>query len=183
MRLLVTLALRSLLCAALGWLGWHFIGPGTIALTIPLFGIAAAKPLLELIGAAYGAVRARALADIEGQHYAYRGIPVRVVQDPQHRRWVRAADVRRIIGGTDSDSALKLTYGRGYRTTGRPAEPYFSESALLLHLSRQGSHAASGRLRLWVERVVVGPAREQRRRLGTEAGTSVASPADSRPGA
>jgi hypothetical protein len=165
LHILGTLAWRSLLCAALAWLGWRFIGLGTIALTIPLFAAATARPLLELAVAVPQALRARALADIEGRHYAFRGVHVRVIEDPDHRRWVRAADVRRITGGSDTDHALQLAYGRGLRVTGRPAEPYFSESALLLHLSRQGN-AGAGRLRLWAERVVVGPARLQRQRLG-----------------
>jgi hypothetical protein len=163
--ILGTLALRALLCAAVGWMGWYAIGPVALALTAPLVGIALAKPLLELAGALHHAVRARALADIEGRHYAFRGVHVRVIEDEGLQRWIRAADVRRIAGGTDSDHALQLTYGHGYRLAGRPAEPYFSEAALLAHLAHQADPAAA-RLRLWVERVVVWPAREQRRRLG-----------------
>ena len=164
-RILGTLVLRALLCAAVGWVGWRAIGPVALALTAPLLGIALAKPLLELAGAMHHAIRARALADIEGRHYAYRGIHVGVIEDEGHQRWIRAADVRRIAGGTDSDHALQLTYGSGYRLAGQPAEPHFSETALLAHLARQADPAAA-RLRLWVERVVVWPAREQRRRLG-----------------
>lgn len=163
--ILGTLALRGLLCAAVGWVGWRLIGPVALALTAPLLGIALAKPLLELAGALHHAVRARALADIEGRHYAFRGVHVRVIEDEGHQRWIRAADVRRIVGSQDSDHALQLAYGRGYRLAGQPAEGYFSETALLTHLTRQATPAAA-RLRLWVERVVVWPAREQRRRLG-----------------
>lgn len=161
--ILGTLALRALLCAAVGWVGWRLIGP--VALTAPLVGIALAKPLLELAGALHHAVRARALAGIEGRHYTFRGIHVRVIEDEGQQRWIRAADVRRITGSQDSDHALQLTYGSGYRLAGQPAEGYFSETALLAHLARQADPAAA-RLRLWVDRVVVWPARAQRRQLG-----------------
>jgi prophage antirepressor-like protein len=95
---------------------------------------------------------------------------VRVIEDEGHQRWIRAADVRRIAGSQDSDHALQLTYGTGYRLADQPPEGYFSETALLAHLARQADPAAA-RLRLWVERVVVWPAREQRRRLGLPAPT------------
>lgn len=175
--ILGTLALRALLCAAVGWVGWRLIGPVALALTAPLLGISLAKPLLELAGALHHAIRARALADIEGRHYAFRGIHVRVLEDEGHQRWIRAADVRRIAGSQDSDHALHLAHGKGYRLAGQPVEGYFSETALLDHLARQATPAAA-RLRLWVERVVVWPAREQRRRLGLAEPLAAPAPED-----
>jgi hypothetical protein len=133
--------------------------------TAPLYGVALARPLLDLASEVRHRTRAAVWKPLEGRHYAYRGIPVQVLEDDQHCRWVRVADVRRIVGFTASDGALALTYPSGWRVMGQPAQPHFRDDALIVHLSKERS-AEALRLRHWAEREVAFPAKRLRERLG-----------------
>jgi hypothetical protein len=90
---------------------------------------------------------------------------VDVVEDADHHRWLRAADVRRIVGHTASDGALALTYPHGWRPWGHPPQPYWRADALLTHLAKERSDCAV-RFARWVQRTVELPGSRVRRRLG-----------------
>ncbi|HWH83687.1 MAG TPA: hypothetical protein VNU71_15755 [Burkholderiaceae bacterium] len=159
------IAWRIALCAAVSWAVWRFGGLVPMVATAPLWGVLLARPLIDLASELRHRLRRHVWRPLEGRHFAYRGTPVQVLEDADHRRWVRAADVRRIIGFTTSDGALAFSYPSGWRALGRPAEPHFSDDALLAHLAKESSPEAL-RLRHWVERVVAFPARRVRKRLG-----------------
>ena len=160
-----SIALRAAGCAAAMWLGWRVLGPAGLALMSPLLGVAFAKPLIELASSTRHAMRRAHWHDVEGRHYAYRGRPVRVVTDADHRRWIRLADVRAIVGFTASDGALAIAYPAGWRRIGRAQEAFLGEDALLEHLGKERGPEAL-RLRHWVERQIVFPSRRERERLG-----------------
>jgi hypothetical protein len=162
------IALRLALCAAVAWTAWRLSGLTALVTTAPLFGIALARPLLDLAGELRDHARARALQPAQGRHYAFHGQPVQVIEDIRHERWIRAADVRRILGHTASDGALALSYPAGWKSLGKPAQPHFSTTALLAHLAKESSPQAL-RLRHWVEREVSFPAQRIREQLGIRA--------------
>ena len=162
---LLRIALRLALCAAASWAAWHYIGLTAVVTTAPLFGIALARPLLDLASELRHHTRARVWRELEGRHFVFRGIPVQVLEDEQHCRWVRAADVRRIVGHTASDGALALTYPNGWRMMGKPAQAHFSDDALIAHLTKETA-ADALRFRHWAEREIAFPARRVRERLG-----------------
>lgn len=164
-RIVATIALRLGVCGLVAWAAWRWLGLTTMVTTLPLFGILLARPLLELAGALRDGMKQVQLAAVEGRHYAFRGRHVQVLEDADRRRWVRLADVRAIVGFTASDGALAITYRDGVRRLGRPAEPHISEEALLAHLLKERAPEAA-RLRVWVEREIVFPARRERERLG-----------------
>lgn len=159
------IALRLLLCAACSWLVWHIGGLGAMVGTAPLYGLLLARPLIDLASALRHQSRALLWRSVEGRHFEFRGLAVQVLEDDERRRWIRAADVRRIVGHTASEGALALSYPTGWRMLGKPAQAHFSEDALLTHLSKETS-ADSLRFRQWVEREIAFPARRQRERLG-----------------
>ena len=159
------IVLRFGLCAALAWGVWRIGGLVPMVCTAPLFGLALARPLIDLASDLKYQIRARVWKPLEGRHFVYRGTPVQVLEDADHRRWVRAADVRTIVGPTASNGALALTYPSGWRVMGEPAEPHFSDEALIAHLAKHSSPEAL-RLRHWVEREIAFPARRRRERLG-----------------
>ena len=169
------LAWRLAACAAGAWAAWRFSGLIAMLMLAPLAGLALARPLLDLAGDLRHLAHARIWRTLEGRHFAFRGIPVQVLEDAQHRRWVRAADVRRILGHTASDGALALSYPDGWCTLGDPLQPHFSDAALLAHLAKQTTPEAL-RLRHWVEREIAFPARRQRERYGIKV-----EPSDFRP--
>jgi hypothetical protein len=164
-RILVTIALRIAVCTAVSWAVWRSFGLSTMVPTLALFGIALARPLIDVAGALRDGMKQVQLAAVEGRHYAFRGRAVQVREDADRRRWVRLADVRAIVGFTASDGALAIAYPDGVRRLGRPAQSHIGEEALLAHLLKERAPEAA-RLRVWIEREIVFPARRERKRLG-----------------
>jgi len=170
------IVLRVALCAALSWCVWRIGGLVPMVATAPLWGVALAKPLIDLASEVRHRMRRHVWKPLEGRHFVFRGMPLQVLEDADHRRWVRAADVRRIVGHTASNGALALTYPNGWRLLGQPAEPHFSDEALIVHLAKESAPKAL-RFRHWAEREIAFPAQRLRERLGirTEAPDFVAS--------
>ena len=162
----VAIVLRGGACAALAW-GLHRLGfPLAVLLWIgALAGIVLARPLLDLAIEIYQAMRRANWRELEGRHYAFKGRTVRVVEDDDHQRWVRLADIRAIAGFTASDAALQVTYPAGWRRLGRPPLPHLSDEALLAHIAKERTPEAV-RLKIWIEREIVFPARRERERNG-----------------
>jgi hypothetical protein len=161
-----TIAVRLAGCTFVSWAVWRWLGPAPMVATAPLFGVALARPLIDLASELRRAMQHAHWRDVQGEHYAFRGRPVRVVEDVEHVRWVRLADVRAIVGFTASDGALALAYPEGLRRLGRPGEPHLRDEALLAHLGKERSPEAL-RLATWVEREIVYPARRRRERLAS----------------
>ena len=162
---IVRIAIRLALCAACSWLVWRYGGLVVMVATAPLFGVLLARPLLDLASELRHQTRALVWRPLEGRHFVFKGVAVQVLEDDQHTRWVRAADVRRVLGFTASDGALALTYPKGWRRLGAPAQPHFSDEALIAHLAKDPSPEAL-RFRHWAEREIVFPARRLRERAG-----------------
>lgn len=163
--ILFRIAWRLGLCAAVSWFAGRLGGMGALIGTLPLVGIVLARPLIDLASELRHQTRAAVWRPLEGRHFVYRGTPVQVLEDDDHRRWVRAADVRAIVGYTASHGALALTYPSGWRTAGKPAEPHFSDEALIAHLKKESAPEAL-RFRHWAEREIAFPAQRLRERLG-----------------
>lgn len=176
-RVLLTIAWRSALCAAFAWAAWRWGGLGSMVYALALFGVVLAKPLIDLASELRHGVRVAVWKPVEGRYYAYHGHRIEVVEDADHCRWVRAADVRRVVGFTASDGALALSYPSGWRAFGKPPEPHFSDEALLLHLAKERS-AEAIRFKNWAEREIFFPARRERERNGIRLPAPTAPPRD-----
>ena len=176
-RVVASIALRLAGCVAVAWAAKRWLGNVAMVTVLPIFGIALAKPIIELASEIGQAMKRAQWRDVEGQHFAFRGQPVDVVSDADKRRWVRLADIRRIAGFTASDGALELTYPSGTRRFGKAAELRLSDEALLAHLRKEQSPGAI-RLATWVEREIVFPARRERERLGIRPDSSAFGPGD-----
>ena len=163
--ILKTIVIRLALCAAATW-ALRRLGFGSGLLFMAgVVGIVLARPLMDLTIATWHEMRGANWRELEGRHFAFKGRSVRVVEDADHQRWVRLADIRAIAGFTASDAALQITYPGGWGMRGRPREPYLSDEALLAHIAKERSPEAA-RLRRWVEREIVFPARRERERHG-----------------
>jgi hypothetical protein len=160
---LKTIALRLALCGAATWLVWRAGFDTGLVFMAGLYGICLARPLLDLASAFRHEMRRAQWRDVQGRHFSFRGHPVHVLEDDDHQRWIRLSDVRAIAGFTASDGALRLTYPNGWRLCGRPASPHLSDEALLAHLAKERAPTAA-KLRHWVEREIVFPARRRRER-------------------
>jgi hypothetical protein len=161
-RTLATIALRLAVCVLVVWAARRWLGNVAMVTTLPIFGVALARPLLDFAGDIRDAIKGARWRHVQGRHYAFRDQPIRVAD---HQRWVHLGDIRAIAGFTASDGALTLTYPNGARRLGKPAELHLSDEALLAHLRKERAPDAV-RLCLWVEREIVFPARRERERLG-----------------
>ena len=170
-RTVASIALRVAACALAAWFAWRMFGTTGLVFVAPLFGVAFARPLIELAATAFRAMRHANWRHVEGHHYAYRGRSIGVIEDADGQRWIRLGDIRAIVGFTASDGALGIAYPEGLRRIGRPIEPYIGAEALLVHLGKERGPEAI-RLRLWVEREIAFPARRERERLGIRATAS-----------
>jgi hypothetical protein len=160
-----TLAIRLALCSAATWLVWRLGFDTGVLFMAALYGVGVARPLLDLASAIRHEMRRAQWHDLQGRHFAFRGRTVHVVEDADHQRWIRLADIRAIVGFTASDGALHIAYPNGWQLCGRPATPHLSDEALLAHLAKERAPVAA-KLRHWVESEIVFPARRQRERHG-----------------
>lgn len=160
---LASLALRGGVCALVSGLAWWTAGATGFVTSLALWGVALARPLLDLAGELRHTMRAAVWHELEGRHYSFRGLAVQVLEDDDGRCWIRVADVRRIVGFTASDRALALSYPQGWGHLGRPPQPHMSTEALLVHLGKETSPVAL-KLRQWIEREIDFPARRRRER-------------------
>lgn len=162
---LVTLALRLAIAAALAGGAWWLEGASFLfVFALALSGPLLARPLLDLAGDLRRQMRTAVWAPKEGQHFVFRGTPVTVREDVDHRRWIRVADLRRLVGFTASDGALALSYPQHWDVDGRGGG-WLDAEAAIVHLNRDAG-APALRLAQWIEREVAFPARRQRERLG-----------------
>lgn len=162
-----TIAIRLALCLLLTWVVWRWLGAASLVLTAVVYGIALARPIVDLASAIRHELRRANWHDVEGRHFAFKGRSVHVVEDADYQRWVRLADVRAVVGFTASDAALRLTYPNGWSLHGRPPEAHLSDEALLAHLAKERSPAAA-KFRQWAEREIVFPARRLREHHGVK---------------
>ncbi len=163
MQPLALLALRVAIAAAATALAWWLGGLPSSLVAAALSALLLARPIVEALIEAWRLVRVAAWRDVEGRHMAFHGRPLRVHEDAEHRRWVRVADVRAIVGFTASEATLLVAYPSGARRIGN--DLHLSDDALVLHLSREPG-ATALKLRHWVERQIAFPAQRVRRRLG-----------------
>lgn len=163
---LVALARRLAIAAALAAGAWWLSGPSFLfVFALALSGPLLARPLLDLAGDLRHQARAAVWAPQEGRHFVFRGTPVPVREDVDHRRWIRMADVRRIAGFTASDGALALSYPKHWQTDDRGGTAWMDAEAVLVHL-RRGPDPQAQRFARWIEREVAFPARRRREHLG-----------------
>jgi hypothetical protein len=162
-----TWLLRGLACAIAAAVMWRALGAIGLVVTAPLWGIAFARPLIELTGAFWQRGRAAALHDLEGRHFAFAGITIDVIET-EDARWLRAADVQRVLGDRGDEAAFARRLGPGQALAPKPGRWYLRDEALwdYLEQSSQAMDARRNRLRLFVQRDVIDPHRRARRRRG-----------------
>ena len=161
MPLLLTIAIRLAGCSGVAWLAWRWRGASGLVFCAPLFGLALAKPILDAVSAWLRLTRRLAYGDLDGRYYAHRGTPIDIVEDAEHVRWLRTADVRRIIVGLPGDPVLARLYPDGVRPQAPSAR--ISAEALADYL-RKSTGPQSLRFARWLERDVAYAARRLRER-------------------
>ncbi len=159
----LTTALLLTAAAAMTYVVWLWIGMVGVVVCAPLFGIVLAKPLLDALSACKALFRERTYRNISGRHYAHRGNLMDIQEDLAHDRWLRVADVRKVIRGLPNDPVLRRLYPADVQLWESPPVLRIRVETLLVYLEKITS-AESLRFRLWLEREVAMPARNRRKR-------------------
>jgi hypothetical protein len=170
----LSLALRFACCLLASWALWRAMGLSGLVVSAPLYGVLFARPIIDLLSAARHSVRAMALADIQGRHFAHRGYSLDVIEDDDHFRWIALEDVKKLLPGLPRPQALASRFPGRVRLGSPPRESRILAEALLDYLATS-TEPDSIRFRIWLERVVIAPGATVRDRLGIRG----RSPADS----
>jgi hypothetical protein len=161
MPFLLNIILRLAACFTVSYLAYRQIGPTTMMLTLPLWGAALARPVIEGVPALLRWAGHLHLQAWEGRYYEFDGQQVRVVTIGE-TLWFAEPDVVAILGGTPE--ALRSKVGRNeYGPLGEGRLMGFPEQALSRLLNGDARPQAL-RFRLWMEREVIFPHREHLRR-------------------
>ena len=143
--------------------GWRW-GPFVMVWTSPLLAAAVCVPIMNLVANLRHRMRETTWLPVHGQHYVYKGVTIQVLEDEEHRRWVRLADARKVVGVTAGERALALAYPGRCEHFGKSGF-CLRDDALVEHLAKENDPDAL-RLRTWVERNIALPGRKVRSNLG-----------------
>lgn len=161
--LLLTIAVRIALCSALTWAVWSKFGLVGLVVCLPLFGGSLARPLIDLLAMSVQGTREAALRKLEGRHFAFRGFAIDILDDLDHHRWLRVADLRKVIPGLPADKVLQSLYPDGVQVV-QPSPAVRMRATELLDYLGKSTEPQSLKLRQWVEREVEYPSRRKRPR-------------------
>ena len=155
--LLFRVALCGMASALFIWIGhqFHPRAGGWIGfvLSIPLYGTALAKPLVEMVEEGFAWLARQPLKAWEGRYYEFNGIQVRVVEDDD-KLWFAAKDVLRATGLAEIPQSFLATHRDGCR----PIEGLacLDLDTVEAYLARNPGHEP-GRFILWARREVEAP--------------------------
>ena len=161
--LLVRMVVSLSFCAFAAWIGWKLGGKPWmlvgLVFSVPAFGVAIARPLVELSHEGLSWLAAQPLEKWEGRYYEFAGVHVRIYED-RGELWFAAKDVIQALAiPANADSLLAVYPGgckvlEGINFLAIPA----LENFLAAHPGPE-----SGRFLLWSRREVLAPWEKKRR--------------------
>lgn len=107
---LASVGVRLVLCLLASGVAFVVIGPIGAVFTIPLYGVAFAKLVWELIAGFLYASKWAALRDVQGRDFMHRGIRIDVLAHSDNFRWLSTADVRKVLPAFPGDMSLLNMY-------------------------------------------------------------------------
>jgi hypothetical protein len=155
-----SLALRLLGCLSVTYLAWFALGPTGLVWCAPLYGIAFAAPILDGTTGALQRLRALAYRDVQGRHFAFKGVSISVAEDDEGRKWLRLSDVRKLLPWLVGDEPLRRVLSAGVGQVLPDRAMRVEAEAFVAYLERAAS-ADSIRFKTWVERTVVFPSKRR----------------------
>lgn len=153
------LGARLLLCllfsAGMSWFG----RPGLL-LSLVLWAYVFSPVLLELLVWCRRGLKAMIWSEREGQHYVFKGVPLRIEEDVDGRRWIHLEDFARALQERPRESALRAAGTAGLQVFADGT--YLLDETAITYLAARSTDRAA-RLKVWVERTVWHPSRKRRR--------------------
>jgi hypothetical protein len=144
---------------------WKMGGAIPAVLTIPIWGILLAKPILEGVAGYYSWAKKQPYVPWQGRYYEFGNIHIRVFEDDFGHLWFCDKDVLQVLGQTVSKT-YQFAYGESdYRVIPGERLQGFSENAVILVVSRI-RHPSAGKFKFWLEREVLAPHHNKREKAG-----------------
>ena len=160
-RIVLRILLRLALCCVASYVMWWKWGATGLAVSAPIFGVALARPIIDLVAEFSLLAKSVALADLEGRNFEFRGLRLDVAEYTDGYRWIALRDVRKVLPALPRDAVLRAQFPQDLvHDTGVKGERIRAE-ALLAYL-RKATEVEAIKFRNWVERDVVFPARRGR---------------------
>ena len=162
-RIVFTILVRLALCSAVTWYFYRTFELVAVVVAAPAFGVALARPLIDLFAEIGHHGKTHALAGLQGRYWSHRGARIDVAQDDEGARWLLAADVRKVIGGLPRDEVLGKQFGDRAGVV-ESVEGFRIRADALGEYLQKSTDAASLRFRTWLDREVMGGGRNPRLR-------------------
>jgi hypothetical protein len=152
-RIALMFVLRTLFCAGVSWLLWRFIGWQTAILSVVIWGVLLAKPLLELIATWFNWAKREPYAKWQGNYYEFVNVQIRILVRSDGL-WFCARDVLQVIGEKPVRGLENIYSATEYRRFEDERIAAFSERGVERVL-RRSRHRDAARMWLWLEREVI----------------------------
>ena len=140
-----------------------FAGSYVAILSYPLYALVCIPLIRRALSALIYRLRHAALNAVPGDFYDYRGIPIRIIEDIDHARWIPAAALRKAANMTVSDEFLAQRYPSGWQLFSKRG--HLRDDALMAYLS-SASGVKAIQFKNWAQRNIAYPAEKTRKRLG-----------------
>lgn len=156
-------AIRVAIASGFSYYAYRAGGGGELSLilvvmSLPLWGVILAKPILALVGQYFGWAKREPYAKWQGRYYEFYGTHVRAEEDDE-QIWFMEQDLLKILGRTP-EKTNKLSYGEGNYRELRRGVLLLSEAAAVA-LAGRSHHPDAGKLRFWLEREIIAPHRKR----------------------
>ncbi len=156
MRDFLKIIFRLALCCAVTWAVWQKFELFAVVFCAPLFGVALARPLIDLFASSHGASKAHALRHVQGRYYQHRGHGIDIAVGDDSHRWLSTADARKAVTGLPRDEVLQHQFGGRVARLARGDAMRIRADALVDCL-RKSQDPDGVKFKLWVEREVIHP--------------------------
>jgi len=140
-----------------------WIGPVAYLVGLALLAQPLAHELQSGFAALYHRIRGLAYGNLEGAHYAFKGVAIRVQEPVPGERWLSVDDLARALGEPIRVVALRETHQDGVQRV--DGVLCIHARACVDYLSRREGDRVR-RLQRWVDQVVWKPSGEARRLSG-----------------
>jgi hypothetical protein len=158
-----SLLTRFAVCAAVSWMLWQLwddLGLIGVVFSVPVWGVAFARPILEGVEVIRGKLRKDAIGEWEGTQYVYERFNLRGYFIGEEI-WFDAGDLLAVFGKKPAAWMDKRFTAGEFGVIPGLRQKGFSTSGVL-KLAAMTVHPEAGKFRVWFERAVMLPLSRKR---------------------
>jgi hypothetical protein len=151
---LFSLLIRFGLCAAVTYYAFKQMGEYGVV-SVVIWGALLAKPIMDLFIATHQSAKAAAMRGLQGRHYAFHDMTIRVLII-REQAWIVDEDLLRVINQIPDAISRRRAHPQDYRELIEEKCWAYSEQGAY-KLLKQSRHRDAAKLRLWLAREVYLP--------------------------